>query len=97
MSTILRVLGQPVRPLERIARAGQILGIASKSTAYRLARIDEWPMTGSPGNQWVLMMPLLERYCIPYREEEPGDWQALYPSRTRIEVDDDGAIAESDR
>jgi len=65
MPAALRILGQPARPLERIARAGELVGLESKSTAYRMAEADSWPTTGRAGNQWVLMIPLCERLGIP--------------------------------
>jgi len=65
MPATLRILGQPAHPLERVAHAGQLVGLESKSTAYRLAEADSWPMTGRPGNQWVLMIPLCARLGIP--------------------------------
>lgn len=65
----LNVLGRRVRPLERIAAAGEVLGLASRSTAYRLADSDDWPLVGPESSRWVLMIPLLERYGIPYEIE----------------------------
>jgi hypothetical protein len=62
----LRVLGKLVRPLERITVAGEILGLTSRSTAYRLAESDAWPMCGPPNSRFVLMIPLLQRYGLPF-------------------------------
>ena len=72
MPATLRILGQPARPLERVARAGELCGL-TKSTAYRLAEADSWPLTGRPGNQWVLMIPLCERLGIPVEIVTPAD------------------------
>lgn len=64
----LRVFGgRVIRPLERIASAGEIIGLASRSTAYRLAEADDWPLAGPESSRWVLMIPLLEKYGIPYQ------------------------------
>lgn len=67
--TRLVVLGRRVRPLERIASAGEIIGLDARSTAYRLAESDGWPLAGPESSRWVLMIPLLERYGIPYTVE----------------------------
>jgi len=71
-ASVLRVFGRIVRPLERIPAAGAVLGLPSRSTAYRLAESDGWPLVGPETSRWVLMVPLLERYGIPY-EIEPAD------------------------
>jgi len=65
MSATLRILGQPAHPLERVARAGELVGLESKSTAYRMAEADSWPMTGPKGNRWVKLTPLCQRLGIP--------------------------------
>lgn len=65
-ATVLSVLGRAVRPLERIAAAGQIVGLTSRATSYRMAASDSWPLVGPESSRWVLMIPLLERYGIPY-------------------------------
>lgn len=74
VSPTLRVLGRRVRPLERIAAAGEILGLKSRSSAYRMSH--DWPMVGPESSRWVLMIPLLQRYQIPYTiesDESPSD------------------------
>jgi len=76
-ATALRVLGRSIRPLERIPSAGEAVGILSRSTAYRLAERDEWPLVGPESSRWVLMIPLLERYGIPYTIEDPSDADAV--------------------
>lgn len=66
---IIRVLGCRVRPLERVAAMGKILGLGSRTTAYRLSDADDWPLIGPPSSRWVLVIQLLERYGIPYTVE----------------------------
>ncbi|KUK48552.1 MAG: hypothetical protein XD74_0859 [Actinobacteria bacterium 66_15] len=68
---VIHALGVCVRPLERIATAGKILGL-TRSTAYRLAEADGWPMAGPESNRRVLMITLLDRYGIPYTIEDSG-------------------------
>jgi hypothetical protein len=68
----LTVLGRRVRLLERIPVVGDVLGLGSRSTAYRLAEADNWPLVGPESSRWVLMIPLLERYSIPYEVESDG-------------------------
>lgn len=65
----LVVLGRRVSPLERIAVAGDIVGLGSRAASYRMAESDGWPLVGPPSSRWVLMIPLLERYGIPYSVE----------------------------
>lgn len=64
MTGTLRVLGQDVRPLERVSTVGELLGMP-KSTAYRLSEASAWPMTGPKGNRWVLVIPLCRSLGIP--------------------------------
>lgn len=68
-ASAVTVFGRRVSPLERIASAGEIIGLPSRSTAYRLAEADDWPLAGPESSRWVLMIPLLERYGIPYAVE----------------------------
>lgn len=67
----LVVMGRRVRPLERIAIAAELFGL-SRSTAYRMAATpeDPWPLVGPESSRWVLMIPLLERYGLPYEIEQ---------------------------
>jgi len=65
----ITILGVRVNALERIPRAGTIVGGLSRSSAYRLAEADGWPMVGPDSSRWVLMLPLLQRYGIPYTIE----------------------------
>lgn len=68
----ITILGVRVKALERIPRAGVIVGGLSRSSAYRLAEADDWPLVGPESSRWVLMIPLLERYGIPYTIEGSG-------------------------
>lgn len=61
-------LGRRLRPLERISTVGRLLCL-SRSSAYRLAASDKWPLVGPENSRWVLMIPLLERYGIPHELE----------------------------
>jgi len=63
-------LGHVLRPLERISVMGQLMGLGSRSTAYRMSVGDEWPLVGPETSQWVLVIPLLQRYGIPYTIRE---------------------------
>jgi hypothetical protein len=73
VSTALLACGQKIRPLERVARVGSVLGI-ERSTAYRMADRDAWPMTGEKPNQYVVVPALLERLGVPYSyEPDPVD------------------------
>jgi len=74
--TVLKVLGRYIRPLERIPVAGAAIGIGNRSTAYRLAEADDWPLVGPVSSRWVLMIPLLDRYGIPY-ETAPAPSEEL--------------------
>lgn len=65
-ATTLKVLGRDIRPIERIPVAGRIIGLPSRSTSYRMAESDHWPLVGPESSRWVLMIPLLEKYGIPY-------------------------------
>jgi hypothetical protein len=60
------VLGRRVRPLERVAVLGDVLGLGSRATAYRLAERDAWPMAGSGASRYVIVPALLTRLGIPY-------------------------------
>lgn len=65
----LVVAGRHVRFLERIAVAGEIMGL-SRPTAYRMAEADDWPLVGPPTSRYVSMAALLDKYGIPYNTEE---------------------------
>lgn len=54
----------PLQP--RIAETGEILGLPSRSTAYRAAEADDWPLVGPPASRRVLLGPLLERLGVPF-------------------------------
>jgi hypothetical protein len=64
--TMLRVAGRLVPAICRIGQAGEVVGLGSRASAYRMAVADRWPMVGSPRSRYVLMIPLLERYGIPF-------------------------------
>jgi hypothetical protein len=65
----LRVLGVwLVRPIERIAVAARIIG-TSRATAYRLCVSENWEVAGPPTSKFVLMVPFLRRYQIPFTAE----------------------------
>ena len=68
----LLVLGRRFRPLERISTAGEAIGVSCRATAYRLCLADAWQTVGPATSRWVLMIPLLTRYGIPF-EIEPAD------------------------
>ncbi len=70
------ILGVRAKALERIPRAGAVVGGLSRSSAYRLAEADDWPLVGPESSRWVLMIPLLERYGIPYTIEDSGSTDA---------------------
>jgi hypothetical protein len=59
-----------VRPLERIAVLGDVLGLRSRATAYRLAERDAWPMVGTAPSRYVIVPALLARLGIPYEVED---------------------------
>lgn len=65
----LIIAGRRVRFLERIPVAGDVLGIPSRATAYRMAEADEWPLVGPETSRFVSMPVLLEKYGIPYTLE----------------------------
>lgn len=68
------VAGRRVRFLERIAVAGDVCGLPSRATAYRMAEADDWPLVGPSNNRYVSMAALLDKYGIPYTVEgEAGD------------------------
>lgn len=69
--TTLLVLGRSVRPLEDIGTAGALLGL-TRSTAYRVAERDGWPLVDvhGRGRGKVCMVPLLERCGIPFTFDE---------------------------
>ena len=70
MPATLLVLGQRLRPLESIATVGALLGL-SRTTAYRVAVRDGWPLVDTGcGLGRVSVAALLERYGIPYTVEE---------------------------
>jgi hypothetical protein len=64
----IRVLGRSLRVLERIATIGALMGL-DRSSSYRMARRESWPMVGSTASGWVLTMQVLDRYGIEYRLE----------------------------
>ncbi len=74
----LVVLGRRIRPLERIAVAGEILGL-TRSTSFRLARADDWPLVGPPTSRWVLMTSLLSRYQVSYSVEHDAACESADP------------------
>ena len=64
----IRALGRSLRALERISTIGELLGL-NRSGSYRMAHREAWPMVGPATSGWVLTIPLLERYQIPYTIE----------------------------
>lgn len=62
-SPILIVSGAKLRPLESVPRVGRLVCNVSKSTAYRLAKRDDWPLTPSGK---VVVVPLLQRLGVPH-------------------------------
>ena len=70
----IRALGRSLKVLERIATIGELMGL-DRSSSYRMARRESWPMVGSPASGWVLTLQILDRYGIEYRLEsdEPVD------------------------
>jgi hypothetical protein len=69
MATIL-ALGCHMKPLERIACAGDLLGL-TRSTSYRQS--PAWPLVGTESSTFVLMIPFLELHGIPYTIESDSD------------------------
>lgn len=68
----LLVAGRRVRFLERIAVAGEVIGL-KRPTAYRMAEADDWPLVGPAASRFVSMPALLEKYSIPYTIECEAD------------------------
>jgi hypothetical protein len=68
-ASTLIACGQRIPPLARVARVGALLGIEQRSTAYRMADRDAWPMTGDKPNQYVVVPALLDRLGVPYTYE----------------------------
>jgi len=64
----IRALGCSLRALERIATIGALMGL-NRSSSYRMARREKWPMVGSAASGWVLTLQVLDRYGIEYRLE----------------------------
>ncbi len=64
--TTLLVLGERVRTLETIPRMGLLLGYRSRTTAYKAAKSQDWPIVGEPGSQRVSVPALAQRLGIPY-------------------------------
>ncbi len=83
----IRALGRSLKPLERVATIGELLGL-TRSGAYRMARREAWPMVGSAASGWVLTMRVLDRYSIPYALESdaptPLPVAPLQPSTVAI-------------
>jgi len=74
----IRALGRSLKVLERIATIGALIGL-DRSSSYRMARREKWPMVGSAASGWVLTMQVLDRYGIEYRLEsdEPSELGAV--------------------
>ena len=85
----IRVLGRSLRVLERIATIGELLG-QNRSSSYRMARRESWPMVGSPASGWVLTMQILDRYGIDYRLESDD------PPELRVVARDGAAPVPAD-
>jgi hypothetical protein len=66
----IRVAGRSVRFLERIPVAGEIVGLPSRATSYRVAASDDWPLVGPENSRFVAMAKLLDRYGVPYQIED---------------------------
>jgi hypothetical protein len=78
MSPTLRVLGRRVPAMMRIGSAGELIGLPSRTTAYRVAESDDWPCVGPPTSRYVVMCALLDRIGIPYEvETEEADDEGL--------------------
>ena len=74
----IRALGRSLKVLERIATIGELMGL-DRSSSYRMARRESWPMVGSPASGWVLTLQVLDRYGIEYRLEsdDPAELDAV--------------------
>lgn len=64
----IRALGRRLKALERISTIGELLGL-NRSGSYRMAHREGWRMVGPATSGWVLTIPLLDRYQIPYTIE----------------------------
>ena len=73
----IEVAGQRYPLQMRIAEAGSIIGCPSRSSSYRAAEADDWPLCGPPSSRHVLLGQLLERLGIPFEyvasEEAPDE------------------------
>lgn len=69
MSTIL-LLGERVRPMETIARVGEVLGY-KRTTAFKVSK--HWPLHGDSGERRVIVPKLAEELGIPYEFVDKGD------------------------
>jgi hypothetical protein len=45
-----------------------------------------WPLVGPETSRWVLMLPLLERYGIPFQVESADAGLADEPSPEEVEL-----------
>jgi hypothetical protein len=65
----IRALGRRLHALERIEIVGQLLGIPSRSGAYRHSKSDDWPMVGPEASRYVIVPRLLTTLGIDYEVE----------------------------
>lgn len=66
----IRVMGRRVRPLERISKVGELIGL-NRSAAYRQSHT--WPLVGPETSRYVVVERLLSDLGISYEfEQEQG-------------------------
>jgi len=93
----IRALGRSLKVLERIATIGALMGL-DRSSSYRMARREAWPMVGSAASGWVLTMQVLDRYGIEYRLEsdDPAELRAIARDGAAAVSADSSRTIESD-
>jgi hypothetical protein len=65
MSVRILVLGRELRALESVSVVGDVLGL-SRSTAFRLAESDNWPIVGRSGARRVIVPALATQLSLPW-------------------------------
>jgi hypothetical protein len=68
------VLGCELRALEPVSKIGDVLGL-NRSTAFRLAESDDWPMVGGRGSRRVIVPALAARLglSVQIMPDESGE------------------------
>lgn len=65
MAATIRTLGREVCALARIADMGELLGLR-RSTSYRVAEAEQWPLHGTERSKRVIVPQLLDRLGIAF-------------------------------